>query len=395
MKTVSKCMKSRMVLVGLLLAFAGMAFGDTNSVPHSPFPPRIEPPSALASLGGYVPRIIFDTDMITDFDDVGALACLHALADAGECEILATISSTRGNASVGAVEVINHYYGRGDLPVGAPKGMGVMGAHPGAKTKVDPSSPLGEKTGGDGGHYKYRKMLADYPGWYRYADADAAPDANETYRRVLAAQPDGSVTICSVGFITNLRRLLETKPDDISPLDGKELVAKKVKLWVAMACRYPSGSEYNAKWDAESSRIAFENWPTPVIFSDVQYGRNCFAGRAIAESPAEGRNPVRDVFAGNIPSRDEIRQDSHKWLMHCFGMGGRAAWDETAVLVAVRGIEPYFNAERGSYRMVGNKGNDAWAPDEENGPHLRITEKVSKAEVGRVIDELICRKPRK
>ena len=31
-------------------------------------------------------KVIFDTDMLTDFDDVGALACLHALADAGECE---------------------------------------------------------------------------------------------------------------------------------------------------------------------------------------------------------------------------------------------------------------------------------------------------------------------
>ena len=62
-------------------------------------------------------KVIFDTDMLTDFDDVGALACLHALADAGEAEILATVSSTRGNASVGAVQVINSYYGRGNLPV--------------------------------------------------------------------------------------------------------------------------------------------------------------------------------------------------------------------------------------------------------------------------------------
>ena len=338
-------------------------------------------------------KVIFDTDMLTDFDDVGALACLHALADAGECEILATISSTRGNASVGAVEVINHYYGRGDLPVGAPKGMGVMGQRPGSRTKVDPKSPLTGKEGGDGGHYKYRKLLADYPGWYRHADADDAPDANETYRRVLAAQPDGSVTICSVGFLTNMRRLLETKPDAISPLDGKALVAKKVKLWVAMACRYPYGQEYNSRWDYESSRIAFENWPTPIVFSDWQYGRDCFAGRAVAEQEGP-RNPVKDVFAGNIPSRDEIRKDSHKWLMSAFGMGGRAAWDETAVLVAVRGIEPYFNAERGTYCMVGNKGSDKWYPDAENGRHLRITQKLSKAEVGRVIDELMTRKPK-
>ena len=74
-------------------------------------------------------------------------------------------------------------------------------------------------------------------------------------------------------------------------------------------------------------------------------------------------------------------------------MGGRASWDETAVLVAVRGIEPYFNAERGTYRMVGNKGDDKWYPDAEKGLHLRITEKLSKAEVGRVIDGLITRKP--
>ena len=86
---------------------------------------------ALA-LGAEPVKVVFDTDMLTDFDDVGALACLHALADAGECEILATVSSTRGNASVAAVEVINGYYGRGDLPVGAPKGDCVLGGIAGA-----------------------------------------------------------------------------------------------------------------------------------------------------------------------------------------------------------------------------------------------------------------------
>ncbi len=74
-------------------------------------------------------------------------------------------------------------------------------------------------------------------------------------------------------------------------------------------------------------------------------------------------------------------------------MGGRAAWDETAVLIAVRGTEPYFNVERGTYRMVGNDGANEWAPDAENGPHLRVTERMPKAEVGRIIDELMMRKP--
>ena len=334
-------------------------------------------------------KVVFDTDMLTDFDDVGALACLHALADAGECEILATVSSTRGNASVGAIEVINSYCGRGDLPVGAPKGTGVCGAFAGAKDRVDPKSPLGRKEGGDGGHYKYRKLCADYPQWVRHVDADDAPDANGIYRRALAGAPDGSVVICTVGFLTNLRRLLETRGDDVSPLDGRALVAKKVKRWVAMACNYPRGQEYNSRWDWESSKIVLENWPTPAVFSDFQYGMDLFAGRAVAEMKGP-RNPVKDVFAGNIPSCEEIAKDPAGWLRGCFGMGGRAAWDETAVLAAVRGTDEYFNVHRGTYRMIGTEGDNEWIPDEERGCHLRLTEKVNKSEVARVIDDLIC-----
>lgn len=337
-------------------------------------------------------KIIFDTDMITDFDDVGALSCLHALADAGECEILATISCTRGNASVGAIEIINRYYGRSHIPVGCAKEIGVLGAYPGSKEKVDPASPLGEKgsTYGDGGHYKYRKLLADYPGWYKYADSDDAPDANQVYRKILAAQSDKSVVICSVGFLTNLRRLLETKGDEYSPLDGRALVAKKVKLWVAMACKYPNGREYNSGNDAESSRIALEKWPTPVIFTDFEYGRDCFAGRAVAESGR--KSPVVDVYSGALPSREEIRANSAKYLQWAHGMKGRAAWDQTAVLIAVRGTDLYFNTERGAYRMIGNGGDNEWAPAED-GPHLRVTEKLSKSKVGDIIDGLMLRPP--
>lgn len=341
-------------------------------------------------------KVVFDTDMLTDFDDVGALACLHALADAGECEILATVSCTRGNASVAAVEVINGYYGRGDLPTGAPKGLGVMGAHCHAKEKVDPQSPLGQRGGGDGGHYKYRKLAVDYPQWVKHLDSDDAPDANLVYRRALASAPDHSVTILTVGFLTNVRRLLESQPDDISPLDGRALVARKCVKWVAMACRYPTGNEYNSEMDAPSSDIAFRLWPKelPIVFSDWQYGGDLYAGRAIAEMEGP-RNPVKDVFAGNIPSRAEVAKDPARWQRDCFGMGGRAAWDETAVLAAVRGETSYFNIHRGTYSINPKNGHDVWAPDEEKGPHIRITEKVNKLEVGQVIDELICRPPKK
>ena len=325
--------------------------------------------ACAACFGGE--KVIFDTDMYTDFDDAGALACLHALADAGECELLATIANTPDCMSVAMCEIVNAYYGRPGIPVGCARSGGASG--------------MSE------GHVKrYGATVEKYAKWVKHRNSSDAPDAVETYRRVLSAQPDGSVVICSVGFLNNLRHLLESKPDGISPLDGRELVKRKVKRWVAMACKYPSGKEYNSKMDPEASRIAIEGWPTPVVFTDFEYGKDCFAGRAIAESGVKG-NPVADVFAGNIPSRDSIRKNSAAYLRSAYGMGGRAAWDETAVLIAVRGTERYFNVERGTYRMVGGDGDNEWAPDAENGPHLRVTEKLSKAEVGRIIDELMLR----
>ena len=318
-------------------------------------------------------KVIFDTDMYSDWDDAGALACLHALADAGECEILATIANTCDCMSVAMCEIVNSYYGRPHIPVACAR--------------------KGGKKNGRHSHIKcYGATVERYMKWVKHRNSCDAPDAVEVYRRILSAQPDRSVVVCSVGFLNNLRYLLESSPDEISKLNGRDLVAKKVKLWVAMACKYPDGKEFNSVNDPESSRIALSDWPTPVIFTDFEYGRDCFTGRVLAESGIKG-NPVADVFAQNLPSRDEIRKDPARHLRGCNGMGGRGSWDETAVLIAVRGTDPYFNVSRGAYRMVGTDGANEWVPDEENGPHLRITERMPKREVARVIDELMMRKP--
>src|SRR3546814_19991491 len=55
-------------------------------------------------------KIIVDTDMHTDCDDAGALAVLHALADRGECEILAIMSSTKDPYAAPTVAAINTYF---------------------------------------------------------------------------------------------------------------------------------------------------------------------------------------------------------------------------------------------------------------------------------------------
>lgn len=45
-------------------------------------------------------RLILDTDLGPDYDDVGAMAVMHALADSGYVDILATISSNKSELTI-------------------------------------------------------------------------------------------------------------------------------------------------------------------------------------------------------------------------------------------------------------------------------------------------------
>jgi len=310
-------------------------------------------------------KLIIDSDMLTDYDDAGALAVAHALADAKECEILATLSCTRSNGSVAAMEIINAYYGRPGINVGSPKTGGVDWQRC--------------------GHRKFIDLQRKYPGKFKYPLSDAAPDAAKVYRGMLSAQPDKSVTICSIGFFTNLQLLLKTKPDEYSQLDGRTLVSQKVKVWYAMACFYPQGHEYNSDGDAPSTRFAIANWPTPIVFCDFQYGRHLYCGRRLVESTScEG--PVKDVFAADLTPRDMINPQT--WDQR----DGHPSWDEATVLFAVRGWEPYCNLERGIYEITDDNGSCVWRydPNRDGG---RVYGKLPKENVANVIDELMCRRP--
>ncbi len=337
--------------------------------------------ATLVANGG--PRIIFDTDMVSDFDDVGAMATLHALADDGQCEIIAMGTCSRGNSSVAAVEIFNAFYGRPDIPVGCSKEIGVVVVPEGRNPKS---------------HQKYIDLAAAYPEWVKHANSDDAPDAKDVYRKALAEAPDKSVIVCSVGFLTNMRRLLESRPDRYSKLDGRALVAKKVHTWYAMACRHPDAKEYNVVGDVESARIAFADWPTPVVFIDWNYGADLYSGRRVAETEYAYRNPVKDVFAKCLPPRSAGKGGP---------TAGHSSWDEATIFAAVRcGYDiargrttRFFNVEKGTYRIA-DDGSSIWAPDEKS-RNCRLTESIGKERfnypkwtIGNMLDELIAREPK-
>jgi inosine-uridine nucleoside N-ribohydrolase len=312
-------------------------------------------------------KIILDVDLAEDVDDAGALAVLHALADAGEAEILATIVSSKNESVVPCLDAINTYYGRPNTPVGYQRGYQF-----GYRNRKDPERPTTSK---------YAEPVAkEFP--HDLMRSSDAPDAVEVCRRVLAAQPDGSVTIVSVGFLTNLRNLLDSQADPFSKLNGEALVKQKVKQWVCMGGIFPGGKfpngegEYNVMWDTGASVRAINDWPTPIVFSGFEIGAKVFAGAALKNTT---NNPVRACY------------------QHYNGLKNREAWDLTAVLYAVRGARDYWTISEPGFCVMHARvthGYNEWLPTP-NGRHRYLIQKMPPAELGKVLDELLVRPPRR
>ena len=298
--------------------------------------------------------IIFDSDMGPDYDDVGAITLLHALADSGQAKILATIASTKYDGVACVLNVLNTYFNRPNTPIAVPKGNAL--------------------TLRDWQHWT-DTLIQKYP--HSIKTNDEVPDATELYRKVLSKQPDHTVTIVTVGFLTNLSNLLLSKGDKYSFLDGKELVKQKVKQLVCMAGRFPSGSEFNVNRDAAASQNVFSNWPTNILFSGFEIGWKIKVGLPLIHNTAIRNSPVKDVFRISIPMAAE---DS----------AGRMSWDETAVLVAIKGYQPFYRLEYGRI-LVAADGSNTWSLEGKQQAHL--VEAVPPEVVRDYINKIIMHQP--
>jgi inosine-uridine nucleoside N-ribohydrolase len=295
--------------------------------------------------------LIFDTDIMGDVDDVGAVAVLHALANRGEAEILAMGVCAKHPFSPLCLDALNHYFRRPSVPIGVNKGEGYLRES------------------------KYAEAIAT--GWQRrLSSAGQAPEAAALYRRVLAAQPDASVVMVSVGQLSNLAALLETGPDETSALDGEQLVRSKVRAWVCMGGRFPEGVESNIRNHATAARQALARWPGRIIFSGWELGVEVLTGGRLRELPES--SPVRRAY--------ELYN----------GIQPHKSWDQTAVLYAVRYLDkPHL----GPWKLgaagvceVDEKGGNTWRAAAD-GPHHYLLPREPPAEAARMIEDLMMEQP--
>ena len=279
--------------------------------------------------------VIFETDMCSDVDDVGALAVLHALADNAEVEILAISFNEVHPSGVNAIRAINTWYNRDEIPIGIYKG--------------DLANPDASR---------YLDKVANFP---HDPPSVEAPSSLELYLQVLGEQPDNSVTIISVGFLNNLYDLLKANP---------KLIDQKVAELVVMA-GLVNDTFNTVRHDlVDQTEYVIRNWPTPLVIS--QHGESVHTGAKLADAPAE--NPVREAY--------------YQWFNGRYG--GRASWDQVAVLYGVQGLGDYFTEiTEGSGKLP-----NGYEWEMQPGFRSYLKTRLSDSEFTDVIESLMIKPPR-
>ncbi len=313
----------------LLLALAGFLCGCSPAQKNAPV------------------KIIFDTDIGDDADDLGALAMLHHFVSRGECELLAVMSWSHERSAVPAIDAVNRFYGHPDIPIGVRKDP----------VYDDPK--------------KYTVPIAER--FEHKLTNESAPDATTLYRQILSKQKDGAVTLVTVGPLLNIKRLIESPPDSISNLSGKKLLAKKVGKTVIMGGHFPGGKgEWNFSGNMPGvTRFVLENLEMPVVFSGFEIGAAIPTGEVFNE--IDKNTPLYVGFL-HFCQHAPWKQPYQGRIID------NASFDQTAVLYAVRGgVGLYWDQIRGGYCRVEDNGDNQWVEGgNTNHSYLRLKEDPEK-----------------
>ena len=279
-------------------------------------------------------RIIYDCDMGSSTDDLFALMMLYRYMDMHRCTLLGVIVDRMDRANADAVDVMNNYYGYPDIPIGlethgveAPRVF--IPYHNVAYARTTDAEPIFKRTVGDEGTY-----LEGY----------------KLYRKLLAAQTDKSVTIASVGFLTCLARLMESGPDEYSPLSGLELMQQKVKAIYLMGGVFGDSFEhdYNVTAAIRYSQVFFNKLPKDIdiVFSPGEVGDPLYysAETIISDMDWTDRHPIKWIY-------QFLNEDKFQKM-----------WDPLAVIQAVEGDELFSLSERGWVALTPT-GETIFTPD--------------------------------
>lgn len=311
-----------------------------------------------------VDRIILETDIGNDVDDALALDMLYKYLDTDKINLLGIMINKEGVYPAEFVDIMNTWYGYPKIPIGI--------IHNGIDCENDAINYakavcLMQK---ENGEPTFKRSLQNY---------DKLSEAPVMYRKILAQQPDSSVTIISVGFSTNLARLLDTPADNISPLTGKELVAQKVKLLCTMGGCFDNSNplEYNVVKDIPAAQKVFAEWPTRLVTSPFEVGIKINYPASSIEKDFQWAtaHPMVEAYK----SYQKMPYD-------------RPTWDLTSVLYAVEGPS-YFKISVPGHIVVTDEGATQFTSDDKGKQYYLTVDSIQADKIKKHFVELLSRQP--
>lgn len=291
-------------------------------------------------------KYILGTDWWTDCDDAVAIRILARAHNKKEISLLGIVLNACMEDSVSSLDGFLSSEGVFDVPIG-----------------------LDSLATDFGGNPRYQKNLTEYA--TRYKSNTDAEDAVRLYRRLLAEAKE-KIEIIEIGYLQAIASLLESEPDEISPLCGRELLANKVeKIWV-MAGKWDDnpGRENNFARNpraAEGAHRFVKLSPVPITFLGFEVGNDVISGSKLVEG-------------------DLLRQ-----VLNDHGSPqGRSSWDPLTVLMAITGDEVVAGYElvKGVANVDALTGENSFIKDPK-GNHQYVIRKYPPKYYEEKIDALI------
>lgn len=305
--------------------------------------------------------VIFDTDLGSDIDDVFALQMVLNYANQGKYDLLGIAISKDYPRVIDYVDGYCRLNGFEDIPLGY--------AYNGSD--IDWNRECGK--------YVCHALNAVIDGKnilpVKRTMADSIPEGYKMMRKALASRADSSVVIITVGFATNLSRLLESQPDECSDLNGMELIKKKVKLLSTMSGTYNDDTFNNPEWnvlqDLEAARNVYSNWPTDVIASGSEVGvRILYPHQSVLNDyPGGEKHPL----CVSYKAYEKMPYD-------------RPCWDLTSVLYAIEPVNSHLDYSLKGEITIDEKGYSRFTASPEGKHRFLIIDKDS---VTAVVNKLV------
>ncbi|KAL2787680.1 inosine-uridine preferring nucleoside hydrolase-domain-containing protein [Aspergillus keveii] len=300
-------------------------------------------------------NIIIDTDFYSDVDDAGALLLAFTHPDANLLGVNVNYPSTY---SALAVSALLGYYNHSDVP------LGLIRPYTNITWLDDFAYENGEYASKVAYHWRDFSPLP-------WGDVRGTWEPVKLYRKLLAGQSDGTVTIVGIGFFDNLSALLSSQPDPYSPLTGSELILSKVAELVIMGGSYPSGREYNFfGYNASAAAHVVNHWPGSITFLGDQVGKYVLSGGRLALGGPE-RDPVRAAYTWYNGKR--------RW---------RPSWDPLTMLYAIEGLGAVFRVgSNGGHNYVYPDGRNVWRSGDDGRSQRYLELALPNETAGAILDD--------